>query len=109
MTGNLDYRWRLRELMAQRGLFTTAHLAPLLAAHGIKLSDSQVWRLITGRPERLSLRVLIVLCEILDCTPDDLIERIQAPAVKKRAAGGGRAAGADIVPKPAKIRRTSDG
>lgn len=109
MTGNLDYRWRLRELMAQRGLFVTADLAPLLAAHGIKLSDSQVWRLITGRPERLNLRVLIVLCEILDCTSGDLIERVQAPPVKKRAAGGGRAAGADIVPKRAKIQRPAGG
>lgn len=109
MSGNLDYRWRLRELMAQRGLFTTADLAPLLAAHGIKLSDSQVWRLITGRPERLNLRVLIVLCEILQCTPDDLIQRVQVAAVKKRATGGGRAAGADIVPKRAKVQRPGDG
>jgi DNA-binding Xre family transcriptional regulator len=108
VTGHSDYRWRLRELMAQRGLFTTAHLAPLLAAHGIRLSDSQVWRLITGRPERLNLRVLIVLCEILDCTPGDLIERIEAAPVKKRASSG-RAAGADIVPKPARIRRSSGG
>ena len=109
MTGNLDYRWRLRELMAQRGLFTTADLAPLLAAHGIKLSDSQVWRLITGRPERLSLRVLIVLCEILSCTPGDLIEQVHATPVKKPVAAAGRAAGADIVPRPARIRRTSGG
>jgi DNA-binding Xre family transcriptional regulator len=104
----LDYRWRLRELMAQRGLFATADLAPLLAAHGIRLSDSQVWRLITGRPERLNLRVLIVLCEILDCAPGDLIERVEAAPVKKRVAGG-RAAGADIVPKPARVRRSSGG
>jgi DNA-binding Xre family transcriptional regulator len=108
MTGHLDYRWRLRELMAQRGLFTTADLAPLLAAHGIKLSDSQVWRLITGRPERLNLRVLVVLCEILDCGPGDLIERIEAVPVKKRAAAG-RAAGADVVPKPARVRRSPGG
>jgi DNA-binding Xre family transcriptional regulator len=74
-----------------------------LAAHGIKLSDSQVWRLITGRPERLSLRVLVVLCEILDCTPDDLIERVQAAPAKKDAAA------ADIVPKRARIRRPAGG
>lgn len=100
----VDYEWRLRQLMAQRGLFTASQLAPLLAAHGVRLSDSQVWRLVTGRPERLNLRTLVVLCEILDCTPDDLIERVQAEAPKKRAAAG-RAAGADIVPTRAKIRR----
>ena len=73
----LDYRWRLRELMAARGIFTAGELGPHLAAHGVRLSDSQVWRLVTGRPERLNLRVLVVLCAILDCTPDDLIERIE--------------------------------
>jgi len=101
----VDYEWRLRQLMALRGLFTAAQLAPLLAAHGVRLSDSQVWRLVTGRPERLNLRTLVVLCEILDCTPDDLIERVQVAAPKKRAAAG-RAAGADIVPKRANIRRS---
>jgi DNA-binding Xre family transcriptional regulator len=104
----LDYRWRLRELMAQRGIFTASELAPHLAAHGVRLSDSQVWRLVTGRPERLNLRALVVLCEILDCTPNDLIERVEAEPVKKRATAG-RAAGRDIVPKRARIRRAGDG
>ncbi|MGH3266399.1 MAG: helix-turn-helix domain-containing protein [Trebonia sp.] len=101
--GGVDYRWRLREVMAQRGMFVTADLAPALAAHGVKLSDSQVWRLITGRPERLNLRVLIVLCEILECAPGDLIERVDAAPAKKRATG--RAAGAEIVPRRARVKR----
>jgi len=84
-----------------------AQLAPHLAAHGVRLSDSQVWRLVTGRPERLNLQVLVVLCEILDCTPSDLIERVEAQPAKKRAAAG-RAADTNIVPKRARIRR-SDG
>lgn len=104
----VDYRWRLRELMAQRGIFTAGQLAPHLAAHGVRLSDSQVWRLVTSRPERLNLRALIVLCEILDCTPSDLIERVEVTQPKKRAAAG-RAAGKDIVPRRARIRRSVDG
>lgn len=102
----LDYRWRLRELMAQRGIFTAAQLAPHLAAHGVRLSDSQVWRLVTGRPERLNLQVLVVLCEILDCTQNDLIERVEAQPAKKKRAAAGRAADTDIVPKRARIRRS---
>ena len=104
----LDYRWRLRELMAGRGIFTAGELGPHLAAHGVRLSDSQVWRLVTGRPERLNLRVLVVLCAILDCTPDDLIERIEVAQPKKQAAAG-RAASKDVVPKRARIRRPDDG
>jgi DNA-binding Xre family transcriptional regulator len=102
----VDYRWRLRQVMAQREMFVTADLAPALAARGVKLSDSQVWRLITGRPERLNLRVLIVLCEILDCSPNDLIERVDAAPVKKRAAG--RAAAADVVPRRARVQRPGE-
>ena len=68
----VDYEWRLRLLMAEHGMFKASDLQPRLAEHGIALSDSQVWRLVTGRPERLNLRVLVVLCEILDCEPGDL-------------------------------------
>lgn len=109
MSTNVDYRWRLREVMAQRGLFTTSDLAPLLAAHGVTLSDSQVWRMITGRPERLHLRVLVVLCEILGCAPGDLVETVAAAPAKKQVAAAGRAAMVDIVPKPARVRRAPDG
>jgi DNA-binding Xre family transcriptional regulator len=59
--------------MATRGLFNTADLAPLLVERGIELSLVQVWRLVTGTPERLSLPVLAALCDILEVTPADLI------------------------------------
>jgi DNA-binding Xre family transcriptional regulator len=104
----VDYRWRLRELMAVRGFFTAHQLAPHLAAHGVRLSESQVWRLVTGRPERLNLRALIVLCEILECTPSDLIERVEVTPAKRRAAVG-RAAGKDVVPRRARVRRSGNG
>jgi DNA-binding Xre family transcriptional regulator len=67
------YRWRLRELMAERGMFSTTELGPPLAERGITLSASQVHRLVTGVPERLSLPVLAALCDILEVTPADLI------------------------------------
>ena len=57
MNRRVSYQWKLREIMATRGLFTTTHLAPLLAERGIELSASQIHRLVTGTPERLSLPV----------------------------------------------------
>jgi DNA-binding Xre family transcriptional regulator len=69
----VSYRWQLRELMATRGLFLTTDLVPLLHEREITLSASQVHRLVTGTPERLSLPVLAALCDILDVTPTDLI------------------------------------
>jgi hypothetical protein len=49
--------------MAERGMFTTTELVPLLHQRGITLSASQVHRLVTGTPERLSLMVLAALCD----------------------------------------------
>jgi len=103
----VDYEWRLRPLMAAAGIYTAAELAPRLAEHGVRLSGTQVWRLVTGKPERLNLATLMVLCEILDCTPNDLIVRVElahSARLGKQAVGESRVA--DIEPKPARIGGT---
>jgi DNA-binding Xre family transcriptional regulator len=71
---DLDYGWRLREVMAERGILATAQLRPLLADRGVHLSPSQVYRLVVDKPQRLNLRTLMALLDVLDCTMDDLIE-----------------------------------
>ena len=75
-------RWHLRQLMATRGMFATTDLVPLLAERGVQLSREQVYRLVTSTPQRLNMDVLAALCDILDCTPNDLFE----PFVEMRAA-----------------------
>jgi hypothetical protein len=45
MARKLDYRWHLRQVMADRGMFATTDLIEPLAARGIRLSSSQVYRL----------------------------------------------------------------
>jgi DNA-binding Xre family transcriptional regulator len=74
MAGKLDYQWRLRHVMAEKGMFATTDLIEPLAQRGIHLSSSQVYRLVAERPERLSLKALMALLDILDCTMDELIE-----------------------------------
>ena len=59
--------------MAAHGLFNATDLEPLLAERGINLSSVQVWRLVTGTPERLSLPVLAALCDIFEADPGQLI------------------------------------
>jgi DNA-binding Xre family transcriptional regulator len=90
MTRKLDYRWNLRQVMAGRGMFQTTDLIGPLADREIRLSSSQVYRLVTERPERLSLKVLMALLDILECTMEDLIEPASAakPARKARTASG---------------------
>jgi DNA-binding Xre family transcriptional regulator len=69
----VEYQWCLREVMATNGLWKTTQLSPLLAQRGVPLSAAQTYRLVTGKPERLSLQVLAALCDIFNCTPADLI------------------------------------
>jgi DNA-binding Xre family transcriptional regulator len=105
----VDYEWRLRVLMAEHGMFKAIDLAPRLAEHGIRLSDSQVWRLVTGRPERLNLRLLVVLCEILGCEPGELVKRTDVAAVvEKDPASSGQIRG-DLKPKQVRLKRPARG
>ena len=80
-----SYRWHLRRRMAEKDMYATTQLGPLLAERGITLSKEQVYRLVTGVPERLSLATLAALCDILDCQPGDLIEVVKTTAVSKPA------------------------
>jgi DNA-binding Xre family transcriptional regulator len=85
----VDYHWHLRRLMAERGLYNTTALRPLLAQRGVTLSASQIYRLVTEKPERLSLTTLVTLVEILGCTLEDLIEIVPVKSQKKAAGAGG--------------------
>jgi DNA-binding Xre family transcriptional regulator len=89
MKPKLGYRWNLRLLMAQSGMYATSDLVPLLAERGVVLSATQVYRLVTQDPERLNLNTLMALCDLLSCTPNDLIEAVAAPVKKQAAAGTG--------------------
>ncbi|MGW4824541.1 helix-turn-helix domain-containing protein [Streptomyces sp. NPDC004227] len=109
MAAKLDYRWHLRHLMADHGMFSTTDLLPPLAARGINLSSSQVYRLVVERPERLSLKILMALLDILDCTMDDLIEPVAAAGAAqrpKKAAAGGTAADSIGALRPKRARIT---
>src|ERR1039458_1904342 len=107
MTARLDYRWHLREIMADRGMFSTTDIIPLLADRGITLSSSQVYRLVTERPERLSLKVLMALLDILDCPMEDLIEPVAAAGTARTAktASGEEAGVGSLRPRRARITR----
>ncbi|WP_433183036.1 helix-turn-helix domain-containing protein [Actinoallomurus sp. CA-150999] len=74
---------------------------------GITLSVSQVHRLVTGTPERLSLPVLAALCDIFDIGPGDLIAtRAQNVEIRKTGTGAGPGVVdlAALRPKRARIR-----
>ena len=85
MAATTGYRWHLRRLMAEQGMYATTQLGPLLAERGVRLSREQVYRLVAGIPERLSVATLAALCDILGCQPGELIEVVKTHPVSKPA------------------------
>lgn len=96
MNRKMGVEWNLRLRMAERGLYATSDLVPLLAERGVHLSREQVYRLVTTAPQRLSTDTLAALCDILSCTPNDLISvvevDVQVPKTGTRGSGPGGAA-----------------
>lgn len=83
----MAYEWRLREVMAEHEMWKTTELRPLLAERGIALSAPQIHRLVTAKPVRMSLDVLVALCDIFNCEPGDLITRQVVDASRSQASG----------------------
>ncbi|WP_104174300.1 helix-turn-helix transcriptional regulator [Arthrobacter sp. Y81] len=86
MKREVEYTWRLSELMAARGLHNTTDLIPLLAERGIILSRPQVYRIVNQKPERVALQVIAAICDIFSCGPEDLIT-VTAADVRARKTG----------------------
>lgn len=108
MKRQVSYQWRLREVMAAHGMFTITELVPLLVDRGITLSVSQVHRLATGTPERLSLPVLAALCDVFACTPAELIAtKAENISVRKTATDDGVVNLNACRPKRARLRPES--
>jgi hypothetical protein len=110
MKRRVSYQWRLRQIMAEHGMFNTTELVPLLAERGITLSASQVHRLVAGVPERLSLPVLAALCDIFQITPDRLlIVAAENMAPRRLAIGDGPGPVNPDVVRPVRARLRPEG
>jgi DNA-binding Xre family transcriptional regulator len=83
----VSMEWNLRSVMADRGIFQTSELVPLLADRDIHLSREHVYRLVTNTPQRLNTDVLVALCDILGCTPNDLISVVVHTGARAKKTG----------------------
>lgn len=108
MRRDIDYTWRLAELMAGQGLHNSTDLIPFLRERGIDLSASQVYRLVTNRPERVSLKLIAALCDIFGCGPDDLITVTATDARRKKAASGTNVVDLNKTIRPRRARIVAD-
>jgi DNA-binding Xre family transcriptional regulator len=93
--------------MRELNFSTTAELVPLLAERGVNLSRMQVYRLVMQEPQRLSLDLLAALCDILSCTPNDLIKVSVVNQQTRKLVGESETRGTKrrIQPVKARIRR----
>jgi hypothetical protein len=53
MVKKIGYVWHLRRLMADKDMYATTDLRPLLAERGVALSREQVYRLVAKTPNRV--------------------------------------------------------
>lgn len=108
MRRRIEYGWRLRELMAARGMNTMSDLLPHLADRGIELSASQIYRLLGSKPERMNLTLLGALLDTLDCSFEDLCPttvEAESSRTTKKAVGDGTVPEGVLRPARARIRR----
>ncbi|GIO04498.1 hypothetical protein J31TS6_05260 [Brevibacillus reuszeri] len=65
--------WMLRNVMADRGIWSGAALARLLKEKaGYHISAPSISALLNGQPKQMKADTLDALCTALDCTPNDL-------------------------------------
>ncbi len=98
-------RWNLRQLMAEHGMFATTDLVEPLRQRGVEMSRQMVHRVVTKSPQRINVDLLAALCDILDCTPNDLLEVRHEQVRPAPAVGNGGPGIGDLRPIRAKVRR----
>jgi putative transcriptional regulator len=66
-------KWRLRQVMAEHGVWSGADLGRLMEQKaGYKLSAPSISALLTEEPRQVKAQTMDALCTALDCTPSDL-------------------------------------
>lgn len=92
MRREIEYQWRIRELMGRHRMRSSTDLIEPLRERGITLSASQICRIVAQDPERISFQVLTALCDIFHCEANDLVTYTAIDARTnrhKKAAGEG--------------------
>lgn len=67
-----ELRTRIRVQMAEAGIRSVSALKRQLSRYGIRISDAQLGRVVDGKVEHVSLRVIEGLLAVLGCGIQDL-------------------------------------
>jgi DNA-binding Xre family transcriptional regulator len=77
-------QWNLRMKAAERGIWKSAELRRQLAGAGLGISAGKMSALWTGTPVTIRLDDLDVICDVLNCSPADLLIREPAKVAERR-------------------------
>lgn len=72
--------WRGAMVAAEHGLFKSKAVFDALQPFGLRLTESQLRRLLRGQPQRPSMEVLGIFCDAFDCGADALLQVCRGPA-----------------------------
>ncbi len=66
-------KWNLRLAAAQRDIWKASQLQAMLADADLVISAGKMSHLWSGTPVTIRLQDLQVICDVLGCTPNDLL------------------------------------
>lgn len=103
------FKWKLREKMAEKGIWKCTDLTRLLNAHGIKITSSMVTLIVDRMPDRINTKVLDAICDILECSPSDILVHVPSgKTVEQLLKVVGEEIGIKPGPKPRRKKGTSE-
>lgn len=70
--------------MQARGIRFARGLHAALKLQGLVISPSSVSRLVYKQPQQINPALLLALCEVLACTPNDLLMPAKGPVRKRQ-------------------------
>ncbi len=114
MKRQIEYKFRVGELMARAGMRNSRDLVDPLRDRGITLSESQIYRLVSQNPDRIAFQVLVSLCDIFGVEVNELLTYTGTDVkTKQRPAAVGERTDIPLLeayrPVRARITRPDDG
>ncbi|WP_406162307.1 helix-turn-helix transcriptional regulator [Streptomyces sp. NBC_01005] len=98
-------KWNLRLAAAQRDIWKSSELHRMLADAGLEISAGKMSNLWAGQPVTIRLDDLEILCEVLGCTPNDLLVREPEKAQAARPETGRETEAKAVGETPGLARR----
>ncbi|MCX7923865.1 MAG: helix-turn-helix transcriptional regulator [Clostridia bacterium] len=84
------FEWKLKYVMAKKGLWNGKQLSELLnKSKLVRINEIMADKLIEKLPVHIDTKMLISLCEVLECTPSDILYKGSYNNPPSRPVAGG--------------------